>query len=264
VVFRNVNGLEEGIPCRAVIVAAGAINTAQILLQSSSPEFPDGLGNQHGVLGRYLHDHPLGKLAIDLDEPVGVAPPAYVSRAGLDQSQPLYAAALAQWGGLGLAVKTFLSRRAGKAPWVGFNVFGTLRPTPDNFVALNEARSTTQGAPALKLHIEHTPESVSLLENTRDETLELLYRSGLKPRLKYWDIEPLGTANHYAGTCRMHESAEFGMLNGFGRMHAVPNVVVADSSAFPTGPEKNPVLTAMALATRATARLAADLRAGAI
>jgi choline dehydrogenase-like flavoprotein len=45
-------------------------------------------------------------------------------------------------------------------------------------------------------------------------------------------------------------------------MHAVPNVAVADSAAFTTGPEKNPVLTAMALAARAGDRLGKDLRAG--
>jgi choline dehydrogenase-like flavoprotein len=42
-------------------------------------------------------------------------------------------------------------------------------------------------------------------------------------------------------------------------LHAVPNVVVADASAFTTGVEKNPTLTAMALATRAADGLARDL-----
>jgi choline dehydrogenase-like flavoprotein len=47
-------------------------------------------------------------------------------------------------------------------------------------------------------------------------------------------------------------------------MHAVPNVAVADSSVFTTSPEKNPVLTSMALSARASDRLAHDLRTGAI
>jgi choline dehydrogenase-like flavoprotein len=62
----------------------------------------------------------------------------------------------------------------------------------------------------------------------------------------------------------MHASPQFGMLDRWNRMHAAPNVVVADSAAFTTGPEKNPVLTAMALAARAGDRLADDLRTGAI
>ena len=60
----------------------------------------------------------------------------------------------------------------------------------------------------------------------------------------------------------MHASPEFGMLNAWSRMHAVPNVVVADSSVFTTGPEKNPVLTSMTLAARAADRLASDLKSG--
>jgi len=45
-------------------------------------------------------------------------------------------------------------------------------------------------------------------------------------------------------------------------LHAVPNVVVADSAVFTTGPEKNPVLTAMALGARAGHHLAQQIRAG--
>jgi choline dehydrogenase-like flavoprotein len=86
-------GREEQVRCRAVVVAAGAINTPQILLQSVSSDFPEGLGNVHGVLGRYLHDHPVGKLMIDLNEPVSIHPAAYLTRLPLDRSKPLYAAA---------------------------------------------------------------------------------------------------------------------------------------------------------------------------
>ena len=50
------------------------------------------------------------------------------------------------------------------------------------------------------------------------------------------------------------------MLREDNRLHAVPNVLVVDSSAFTTGPEKNPTLTSMALASRACRKLAKDLR----
>ncbi len=60
----------------------------------------------------------------------------------------------------------------------------------------------------------------------------------------------------------MHASPRFGMVNDHGRLQAVRNVAVADSSVFTTGPEKNPVLTSMALAARAGHRLAEELKAG--
>lgn len=45
---------------------------------------------------------------------------------------------------------------------------------------------------------------------------------------------------------------------------SLDNVALAGSSVFTTGPEKNPVLTAMALAARASDRLNRDLRANAV
>jgi choline dehydrogenase-like flavoprotein len=56
----------------------------------------------------------------------------------------------------------------------------------------------------------------------------------------------------------MHERAEFGVLDRWNRVRSTPNVIVVDLSCFPTNPEKNPTLTAMALAARAARRLAID------
>ncbi len=67
-----------------------------------------------------------------------------------------------------------------------------------------------------------------------------------------------------AGRCACTRIPEFGVLDGWNRMHDVRNVVVVDSSCFTTGPEKNPTLTAMALAARASEILADDLLASRI
>ena len=75
-------------------------------------------------------------------------------------------------------------------------------------------------------------------------------------------MEAPGNSVHYGGTCRMHSNPRFGVVDAFSRVHDVKNVVVADSSVFTTGPEKNPVLTAMALAARASDRLHSDLNEG--
>ena len=65
-----------------------------------------------------------------------------------------------------------------------------------------------------------------------------------------------GQSVHLGGTVRMHRDPAFGVLDEWNRMHEVPNVVVCDSSCFTTGPEKNPTLTAMAIAARAGHHLA--------
>jgi choline dehydrogenase-like flavoprotein len=256
-------GAEERVPCRAVVLAAGAVGTAEILLSSSSAEFPEGLGNTHGVLGRYLHDHPLGKLVVDLETPISIHPPSYLTREALDRAPPLYAAACVQWSGVEIVGRSLLKRRPGTLPWLGFNVFGTMAPTRDNWIALRPSGGATHGArPKLNLHISHPAEARVALDKARDELTDSLARAGFRPRVRLWNVEPAGEAKHYGGTCRMHASPSYGMLDRWNRLHAAPNVAVVDSAAFTTGPEKNPVLTAMAIAARAASHLADDLRAG--
>jgi choline dehydrogenase-like flavoprotein len=238
------------------------VNTAEILLASPSADFPAGLGNTHGVLGRYLHDHPLGKLVVDIASRISVHPPSYMTRASLDRSPPLYAAACMQWSGADMMVRSVLERTPGKLAWLGFSVFGTMAPSPDNGVSLAPPQGGSPQGRGLVLHVNHPPEARTALDRARDDAIDTLQRAGLAPRLRIWHVEPPGESKHYGGTCRMHASPRFGMLDGWSRLHAVPNVAVVDSAAFTTGPEKNPVLTAMALAARAGRRLAEEIKAG--
>ena len=256
------SGIEDRVACRAVVLAAGAISTPEILLASSNAEFPEGLGNTHGVLGHYLHDHPLGKLIFDLRAPISVHPPCYVTRETIDRAPPLYAAACMQWSGPELLARSVLGGKPGRLPWIGFSVFGTMAPSKDDFVALDPTLRGANGAAGLKLHIRHPPEARLALDKARDDLSDALSRVGLEPRLRMWNVEPACNSVHYGGTCRMHASPRFGMIDRWSRMHAARNVVVADSSAFTTGPEKNPVLTSMALAARASDRLAEEMKAG--
>jgi choline dehydrogenase-like flavoprotein len=200
---------------------------------------------------------------IDLGRPMPIFPAAYLTRLELARSKsPLYAAACMQWCSATDIAKSVLQRHPKRSRRIGFSVFGTMAATRDNYVALDETYRGADGAPGLELHVDHPAEALPPLEEARDAMLELLGAAGCDPRVSVWKVEPAGNSNHYGGTCRMHASPELGMLNAFSRMHAVPNVAVCDSSVFTTTPEKNPVLTSMALAARAANRLAADIKAG--
>jgi len=256
-------GADELVKCRAVVVAGGALNTPQILLESTSADFPRGLGNEHDVLGRYLNDHPLGKLVVELDRPFAVHPATYVTRLELARAKmPLYAAACMQWCSTSDLAKSVLRAHPGRLRSVGFSVFGTMIPSREDYVAIADKQRGPDGSARLELNIRHPPATVATLEEARDHLLDSLNSAGLAPRVSVWKVEPPGNSNHYAGSCRMHASPEHGMLDQWGRMHAIRNVMVADSSVFTTNPEKNPVLTSMTLAARAAVRLANDLSSG--
>jgi len=251
------------IACRAVVLGAGAVNSAQILLESTSPEFPDGLGNRHDNLGRYLHDHPLAKVVVDLGRRVSLAPASYVTRRSLDGSDALYAAACMQWNAASHMARTWLTGHPGRTKRLGFSVFGTMVPTREDRIVINRRASAT-GRSGLKFSLRYPERAVRELERAKDDLLSCLERAGWAPRLQVFHVEVPGNSVHYGGTCRMHESPQFGVVDAYSRVHGAPNVVVADSSVFTTGPEKNPVLTAMALAARAADRLDRDLRAFAV
>jgi choline dehydrogenase-like flavoprotein len=167
-----------------------------------------------------------------------------------------------QWSGAAIVAEGLLQRYPGRLHWTGFSVFGTMAPSADNWIALDSSQRSEDGTQGIALHIRHPPEARQVLDDTRDQIVRLLARAGFEPEVRVWKVEPAGNSNHYGGTCRMHASPQFGMLDAWSRLHACKNVVVADSSAFTTGQEKNPVLTSMTLAARASDRLAAELKSG--
>lgn len=54
---KSFSGRAIGIAARFVIVCCGGIESARLLLTSDSVE-PHGIGNRHGVVGRFFQDHP--------------------------------------------------------------------------------------------------------------------------------------------------------------------------------------------------------------
>jgi choline dehydrogenase-like flavoprotein len=61
---------------------------------------------------------------------------------------------------------------------------------------------------------------------------------------------PIPTSRHIVGTARMGTDRRTSVCDPWGRLHDIPNVVVADSSPFPTGSGYGPTLTLVALAIR--------------
>lgn len=240
---------------RAFFVAAGSLDSTEILLRSVSATFPDGLGNAHDVLGRYLHDHPREWWPAHLGRAMtALAHPLYLSRAPYESSPPLLAAGLT----VGLRssrdrLRTFT--RSG-TEHVGVQVFGTMVPSP-------EARVTVVGEPTevargstLAIDLRYDEPARRNIEAARQRFGEVLAAAGLPVEIgPFHELRP-GSSVHYGGTARMHDDPQFGVVDGWNRVHGVENVVVGDASCFTTGAEKNPTLTAMAIAARAARQLA--------
>lgn len=242
---------------RAVIVAAGAIDSTVLLLRSTSSDFPQGLGNSAGLIGRYLHDHPREWWpAFPSRRMTALAHPLYLSRAPYDPANPLLATSLT-FGLSSHRVHTYLRN---KTPSFGVQVFGTMIPRPDIGVALSNpvAPDTVDCRPRITLAYDQA--TVDNMLSARERLKSLFSDAGTRVTIPgpFYPLVP-GSSIHYGGTVRMHHSPQYGALDRWNRLHDVQNVVVCDSSCFTTGPEKNPALTAMAIAARAADHLAEHL-----
>jgi choline dehydrogenase-like flavoprotein len=261
--FDRTTKSERRVAGAAVVVAAGPLNSTRLLLNSQSPDFPAGLGNTQGILGRFLHDHPKDWCTVELSRPLTrLGHAAYLTRAPHRSSEPLLAASFT-FGPASPRDRILSSMTPIKTTSFGLVTFGTMIPTERSYVRLHPQEKDELGMPQLDIHIRFGDDVSRTIAAARERLLAIMKAAGYRcsihctlPRLVP------GSSAHYGGTVRMHGSPKYGMVDGWNRLHAVNNVAVVDASTFTTGVEKNPTLTAMALAARAAERLAHDLKAG--
>lgn len=245
----------------AFVLACGPLNSPKLLFNSDCNDHPNGMGNNAGLLGRYLHDHPREWWAVDLETSLtSLSPPAYLTRLPHSSSDPLLASS---WtlGAVGTAGK-IKSRLGQRTTYFGVQVFGTMVPEEKYYVAPAKVDKDEFGSPALEVHIRFDEKVLDNMVKARKHLIEVMQDAGHKGAIR--EIVPTlfpGTAKHYGGAARMHASPKFGVTDSFNRLHDIPNVLVVDASSFTTGAEKNPTVTVMALAARSADRLARDLRA---
>lgn len=142
-------------------------------------------------------------------------------------------------------------------------------PNPDSRVTLHPNERDETGLPRIVLDWRMSPldrVSAAELVRTFGEEVRRL-RIGkveeapwLHDEANDWVSDPLVSVHplggyHHMGTTRMAEDPRFGVTDGHGRVHGLPNLWIAGSSLFPTGGWANPTLTILALALRQGDRL---------
>jgi choline dehydrogenase-like flavoprotein len=257
---------------RVIFVNASTLNTTLVLLNSTSSRFPDGLGNDSGVLGHYLMDHNYrGNLSADFDGMLdkyyfGRRPAAgYVPRFrnfGEDK-RPEYLRGFSYSIGasrgrgnvpddmepFGAEYKEKLTE---PGPWrVWMTGMGEHLPDYNNYVRLSQDKTDNWGIPLLEISCEYKENELKMLNDILDDAAEMCEAAGLKNiRARDTERNP-GSGIHEMGTARMGKDPKTSILNGFNQMHAVPNVFVSDGACMTSSACQNPSITYMALTARA-------------
>ena len=268
---------------RLIFMCASTLASTQILLNSRTDRFPNGLGNDSGVLGHYLMDHVAGAGASgdiegfeDLYYKGRRPTPVYIPRfAGITEPQTDYVRGFGYQGGafregwygrsgqeVGHSLKEQL-RTPGK--WRFSMVgFGEMLPEKHNRVYLNHNKLDRFGMPLLRIDCRFGDNDAKIKKAIAEEGASMLKAAGLSNVTSY-EAEPNpGIAIHEMGTARMGRDPATSFLNGFNQSHAVANLFVTDGSAFTSSACQNPSLTYMALTARAADYADKQLKAGLI
>ena len=266
---------------KVVIVSAGAIESARLLLHSASSQHPRGLGNDYDMVGRNLQGHYYPGAHGLFEQTVydGLGPGVALATCEFNHGNPgvigggmlandfiklpilFYRGALPpdapRWGAAG---KRFMRENYTRT----LQVTGPVQeiPHPDARVTLDGAVKDRWGIPVARLSGATHMETVRTAEFMREQAEKWLKASGAQ---RVWSA-PLGQflsgGQHQAGTCRMGRDPRASVTDKWGRVHSHDNLFVVDGSLHVTNGGFNPVLTIMALAFRSADYLARSFTAG--
>ncbi len=147
--------------------------------------------------------------------------------------------------------------------FVQLHPFGETLPYRRNRISVDESQTDRFGVPLMKIDYDIGENERKMIDRMYDVVEEIMHEAKIEP-LPYrrGEIDALGSAIHEHGTCRMGSDPKTSALTRDNQMHDVKNVFVVDGSAFPSATEKNPTLTILALAWRATDYMAAEMQQG--
>ena len=268
---------------KAVVVCANGAETPRLLLLSDSKQFPDGLANSSGLVGKHLMFNSgaisMGVFEHELNDYKGFAvsrvlhdfyalDPAKVGfcgGGGMDCRFDLTPIAFAmtglppstpQWGA---KFKAALHHNYSRT--MEIFAHGTSLPVPANSISLDPDVKDAWGLPSICVTYKDHPDDLKLSKWQNDRSLELLNAAGAVEKWSY-PIQENQFTVHLLGTCRMGNDPKSSVINADHRTHDVPNLFLCDGSSLVTSGRGQPTMTIQALAFRAADRITALAKRG--
>jgi choline dehydrogenase-like flavoprotein len=258
---------------KVVVVAGGTLHSARLLLGSRSRQFPNGIANSSGQVGRNFMEHvdvdgngllpQLRNRKIVNDDGIGgntIIPWDGWGKKGLPFVRGYHIEAGGGFGafpahanalpGFGSSYKKAIHEWYGTR--VNFHSHLEMLADERNFVELDPQVKDAWGIPVLKIHLDFHDNEKKMVAHCIDRFKDLFTAL----RLEHASLPegPLyrGASIHEVGTSRMGDDPKTSVVNSFGQAHDVKNLYVTDASIFCSATHKNPTLTILALSARAS------------
>jgi choline dehydrogenase-like flavoprotein len=266
-IYIDADGLEHKIAAHVVIVACNGVGTPRLLLNSVSAQFPNGLANRSGLVGKNLMFHPYASIQGIFPEPLD----GYRGPSNCIWSQEFYETERSRGfvrgftyeinRGRGPVATAMNGVMADKIPWgpdhhrrfrdlynrmTGMVAICEDLPEKHNTVTLDAELTDPDGIPAPKIDYTLSENSQRMLAFAIERASEVLRAAGAVDLITESPIAVGGW--HLMGTARMGTDPERSVVNEWGRSHDVKNLFIVDGSIFVTSAGVNPTRTIQALA----------------
>jgi choline dehydrogenase-like flavoprotein len=252
-------GAEEEFRADAVVVAADAIRTPQLLWAS---------GIRPPALGRYLTEHPLlfgvvalrpGAVPVHEDAVTPADPIRAVVSVGFDEERHPYHAQLMYSPVCPVPLPADSRYRDNPAGYVGMGWGVRKWPRPGDRLIFADDEPDENGLPGIRIAYELTDRERVEIERARGHQARAAAALG-----EFVDgmpkVMPAGSSLHYMGTVRMGPVDDGTCVcDPQSRVWGVSGLVLAGNGLIPTANSCNPTLTSVAIAVRGAAALAHDL-----
>jgi choline dehydrogenase-like flavoprotein len=269
---------------KAVVLCANGAETPRLLLNSTSPLFPNGLANSSGAVGKYLmfntyfgvnaqFEHPLNeyksiqntRMILDFYETDPKR--GFYGGGGIDARFGSYPIIFAL-GGLAPGSPTWgegfargLAEQFSRTMLLGTH--GTSLPIESNGITIDPSLKDAWGLPCMRVTYLDHPDDLKCARFLNDRALEIAQAAGAR---KTWptQVGPQTQSVHLLGTCRMGNDPRSSVVDRYHRAHDVRNLFICDGSSMVSSSRGQPTETISALAFRAGEHIAAFAKKGEI
>ena len=281
--FRRPDGSGGRVRGRVFVIAAHAIETPRLLLNSRSDAVPDGVANRSDQVGRNLMDHPVQLSWALSAEPVwpyrgpistsGIENlrdgPFRTTRAAFriqisndgwswPSGAPITLAQdLVTRGLRGAALRRALRDQA--ARHVQLAALMEQLPDPANRIRLDPRARDPHGVPLPQIRYrvdDYCARGLAAARQVHDHIFSRLNASQIQHHREFQG------AGHIIGTCMMGDDPRSSVVDRHCRSHDHPNLFLLGSAVFPTSATANPTLSIAALSLRAAAQIQQTIRDG--
>ena len=253
-------GVEHRQRARMVAVAGYSIETPRLLLLSTSTRWPDGLGNDHDNVGRYLMVQGAPQTAGRFDAEVRMykAPPPEVSSEHFYETDPAkpykrgwslqtvsplpitwseHVCAQGHWG------ETLREYMRDYIHWATIGALCEFLPLAHNQVTLAD-ETDRHGLPVARFDYSQCENDRQLVTGAIQVMEDIVRAAGAS------EVMTIKRYAHLVGGARMALQAQDGVVDRDQKVFGVDNLYLSDGSVLPTQGSANPALTIMALAAR--------------